>query len=319
MKTYKDYLTEGLLKSLGDWFDDKGRGAKLAAKAPPPKPEPKTNVKPLGTGRNFAKGSFADYAKGAPEIVPDVEAKPSSYPDVIRHFRNRGGLDISKNSGYKGNEASPKGGKKIRLAGMKNEETQEIVRNLVTEIMRQRMEDDKLVLESGLARIAHHMNSSGGLGIIASATGTDARKERHTEMIKRLRSHGYGPVVTTGKTKEWGPEASVLVPGIKPHHLKSIGDEFGQQAVIHAKHGKGTLHWLAAGGDKAGSSEEIGKAHYNTPNDVGVTVLKGLGWRPKDDRKPNRSLTFKEETEYVLEGLWVAPTGQLNPLWTKYK
>ena len=168
------------------------------------------------------------------------------------------------------------------------------------------------LVESGLSRIAHHLDN-GGVGILAAATPQDASQDRYKKLIRRTRELGYGPIVTTGKTKDWGVEKSIVVPGITPGHLKQIGNEFNQKAVIHAPNkNKATMHYLDAAGDQAGTSEDIGKAHFNTPNHFGITVLKGAGFSPKDTRTPTRSFTFKEEIVAVL----YPPTGQLNPFWT---
>jgi hypothetical protein len=165
------------------------------------------------------------------------------------------------------------------------------------------------LVEAGLARINQHLNK-GGIGIIAAATPQDSSKNRYKKLINRARELGYGPIVANGKTKDWGAEKSIIVPGITPGHLKQLGTEFKQDAVIHAPNAKqATMHYT--GGDKAGTSEPLGATHYNTPNDFGITVLKGAGFSPKDDKKANRSLTFKEDITAIL----YPPTGMLNPFW----
>jgi len=184
----------------------------------------------------------------------------------------------------------------------------------LTEVL---MPDTSVLLEAGLSRIRHHLTAPGSsIGIIASATGDDNSKERHANLIRRTRELGYGPILASGRSK-WGPEASIVVPNISKQHLQQLGNEFGQQAVIHAKGNNATMHYLKAAGDKTGSDEPIGQAHFNTPNALGVTVLKGLGFRPKDTRAATRSFTFKE-SECVLESLEIPPLGQLNPEWKPY-
>ena len=173
----------------------------------------------------------------------------------------------------------------------------------------------QVLLEHGLARLQHHLSNGHPVGIIAAATGEDASHTRFRHLIRSARELGYGPIVATGKTKEWGSERSLVVPNISLGHLKKLGNDYGQQAVIHHSKGMAKLHWLKASGEKNGSSEDLGHAHFNKKNDLGITVLKGAGWRPKDDRTPGRSFTFGEDNLISLE---IPPTGLLNRLWKPY-
>lgn len=186
-------------------------------------------------------------------------------------------------------------------------------------------EEQQALLEAGLARIHDHLSSGRSVGIISASLGDKTKKENdeaHKRLGKRLGELGYGKIQATGRS-QWGPERSYVVPNITHDHIKKLGDEFEQQAVIHAQGKKAHLHYLkAAGKEKEGTQEAIGSKHFNTPNDYGVTILKGIGFNPKDTREPTRSFTFKEEAdagEYVLLSLEVPPSGQLNPFPKPYK
>lgn len=177
-------------------------------------------------------------------------------------------------------------------------------------------EEQQALLESGLARIHAHMEAGRSLGIISAWTGDKTKKENdeaHKRLGKRIGELGYGRIQATGRS-QWGPERSYVVPNITHEHLKKLGDEFEQQAVIHAQGNKAHLHHLKAS-ETPGKKEAIGSQHFNKPNDYGITILKGVGFNPKDTREPTRSFTFKEEaeTDYVLVSLEVPPSGQLNP------
>jgi hypothetical protein len=178
---------------------------------------------------------------------------------------------------------------------------------------------EQKLLESGLARIQTHLAAGRSLGIISAATGKDTTEDKanHKNMVKRLREFGYGPIQATGRSS-WGPERSLIVPNITTDHLDQVGNEFNQQAVIHVQgNKKAHLRYLKAAGEKSGTQEEIGDTHYNKPNENGVTILKGIGFNPKDTRKPNRAFTFTGE-ECIIESLTIPRGGQLHPLETPY-
>jgi hypothetical protein len=185
--------------------------------------------------------------------------------------------------------------------------------------------DRQRLLEAGLSRIQNHLDTGGALGIISAATldrNQQANEAAHRDMIKRLREHGYGPIQSTGRS-QWGPERSLIVPHARLEDLKQIGDEFDQDAVVYVPAGgkkKANLYYLNAAGAKAGSVEEIGPVHFNAPNPYhGITVLKGLGYNPRDTREPTRSFTFgNKNPEGVIETLTIPRGGQLHPLEKAY-
>ena len=186
----------------------------------------------------------------------------------------------------------------------------------------------KALLESGLSRIKHHLEDGKDLAVFSSATDDDATRQRHVNMINRIRTLGYGPIVATGKTKEWKPEHSVIVPNMTLGHAKQVGDEFGQQAIVHyrGKEKKASLYYLKAAAEgKAGTTQELGGAKFNTPNDEGgVTAVKGAGYSLADKRNPSRSFTFKEMMEvfggegFIVESLQRPPRGMFAPDWKPY-
>ena len=173
------------------------------------------------------------------------------------------------------------------------------------------------LLESGLSRINHHLNSGKDLAILSSVTGPDTPHSQHVSMINDIRKLGYGPIEATGHTANWQGERSVVVPKMTEEHAKNIGRKYKQKAVIHynGKTKEAHNHWLEDFEDKesnfkrkAGDSDEIGQAHFNKPNSMGITVLKGAGYHPKDMSKPTRSFTFSKENidkkgNFVLETL----------------
>ena len=181
------------------------------------------------------------------------------------------------------------------------------------------------LLESGLSRINHHLNDGKDLAILSS--NTDENKDIHRDqkaMIRHIRGMGYGPIVSRGRTKEWGSESSVIVPGMTLGHLKQVGEKFKQKAVLHYKGSTKTAsnHYLSTS-DKPGTSEELGAAHFNKPNDHGITVLKGAGYQAKDERNPTRHFTFSKEnvnkdTDVILESL-MRPPRPYCPDWTYYR
>lgn len=183
-------------------------------------------------------------------------------------------------------------------------------------------ETEKL-LESGLARIHKHLAGGGSLGIISGTLLSRDQKgneDAHRELIKRLREHGYGPIESTGRSK-WGIERSLVVPNAREDDLKKIGNEFGQDAVIHVPAGgkkNAVMHHLKAS-PQAGTSEDIGPEHFNTPNVKGITILKGLGYNPRDANNPTRSFTFgNKNKDNVIEALIVPRGGQLHPFAKPY-
>ena len=189
----------------------------------------------------------------------------------------------------------------------------------VLEVLSANQSQQELV-EAGLSRIYQHLQKD-SIGILSAVTPNKNNAENdkaHHEMIKHLRGMNYGPIEAQGRS-QWGPERSLIVPGITPGHLSQVGNAFKQQAVIHVPPGgeEANLHWLDTS-DKPGTVEKIGHAHFNKPNINGITALKGLGFRPKDDRAPSRSFTFSKENreinQVIIESLSYPPTGQLNPL-----
>lgn len=176
------------------------------------------------------------------------------------------------------------------------------------------------LLEAGLARLKAHLDAGRPLGIISGWTGGERSQDNaaHKNLVRRARELGYGPIQATGRS-QWGPERSLVIPGISKEHLHQLGNEFKQQAVIHVRGRKSArLHYLKAAGDKAGRFEDIGKTHFNKPNNMGVTILKGVGYAPKDDRKPTRAFTFESVEDnvdtYVLEALEIPPMGMFADL-----
>ena len=188
------------------------------------------------------------------------------------------------------------------------------------------------LLESGLSRINHHLNDGKDLAILSSVQDKDTPHSQHVKMINDIRHLGYGPIEATGHTANWNGERSVVVPSMTAGHAKQIGSKYGQQAVIHYK-GKtktASTHWLKDVDDhennfhrKAGQEEEIGQAHFNKPNSMGITVLKGAGYNPKDKSKPTRSFTFSKEDinkdcDVILEWLMKPPRGMFSPYRSHY-
>jgi Protein of unknown function (DUF3293) len=136
------------------------------------------------------------------------------------------------------------------------------------------------LLESGLARIRALMEKQ-QIGIVSAAKGEDASADEkaHMEMAKGLRKLSYDPIQATGRS-QWGPEKSYVVPGITRVHLHQIGNQFGQHAVTHVERGGRVAHQdYLDGHERAGQSDVI-------PNSLGVMILKGIGFNPKDDREP---------------------------------
>lgn len=184
--------------------------------------------------------------------------------------------------------------------------------------------DQMSLLESGLSRINSHLNSGKDLAILSSVTGEDASHSKHVQMIKHVRSLGYGPIESTGRTEHWGSERSVVVPNMSLGHAKQVGNKFDQQAIIHYK-GKtktASQHWLKDTDEhKKDEAETLGAAHFNKPfgpNVGGISALKGAGYRPKDDRSASRSFTFTKEeinkgSDFILEKLEWPPRGMFSP------
>ena len=195
------------------------------------------------------------------------------------------------------------------------------------------------LLESGLARIRALMEKQ-QIGIISAAKGDDASadEEAHMEMAKGLRKLSYGPIQATGRS-QWGPEKSYVVPGITRVHLHQIGNQFGQHAVTHLERGGQVAHQdYLDGHERAGQSDVIGTSHFNKPDSLGVMILNGIGFNPKDDREPTRSFTFdktdqprrpwgrraattvneEDDPAFVLESLEIPPFGQLHLCWMPY-
>jgi hypothetical protein len=85
-------------------------------------------------------------------------------------------------------------------------------------------------------------------------------KMLHRRLSKRLSELGYGHVQAAGRSR-WGAERSFIVINARKEHLTQLGNEFGQEAVIHVKGNNiAHLHHLdAAPADKTGTSEPIGK------------------------------------------------------------
>ena len=191
------------------------------------------------------------------------------------------------------------------------------------------------LLESGLSRINHHLNSGHDLAILSSVTGADSSHSKHVKMINDIRGLKYGPIESTGHTEKWEGERSVVVPHMSLGHAKQVGTKYGQQAIIHynGKTKTASQHWLTDFDDeennvhkKAGDVDELGSAHFNKPlgkNVGGVSVLKGAGYHPKDMSKPTRSFTFTKENinqvgGYVLERLTWPPRGMFMPYRSHY-
>jgi hypothetical protein len=178
-----------------------------------------------------------------------------------------------------------------------------------------------VLLEMGLSRMRTHFQN-GPVGIVSAFQGKDRNEDEdnHKKLIGMAREHGYGPIQTTGRS-QWGPEKSVVIPGVSKEHLEKFGNHFNQQAAIHVTDGgtKANLHWLKSS-DKPGVTEHLGGVHYNKPNDLGVTILKGHGFNTKDKtsigaektdgERPTRSFTFGEG--YILEKIEIPPSGMLR-------
>lgn len=190
-------------------------------------------------------------------------------------------------------------------------------------------EERQALVEAGLSRIHTHLKGGKGIGIISPKTDNMDTKELHHArqgMVKDFRDLGYGPIHTQGRS-DWGPEESMVVPGVSKKHLKSVGEKYKQQAVIHAKNlEKATMHHLSTS-KTPHTDENIGAAHFNKPNNYGITIMKGAGFKPRPDKfvgpdkPPKRSFTFKESEDphYVIEMIMYPPRGQLNPFWTHVK
>ena len=174
------------------------------------------------------------------------------------------------------------------------------------------------LLESGLSRINHHLNDGKDLAIISSVKDADTPHSKHVQMINSIRKLGYGPIESTGRTKNWTPERSVVVPGMTREHAKQIGKQFDQNAIVHyeGKHKTAYQHWLKdTDTHKEGEVETLGAAHFNNPKTPAMTVLKGAGYNPKKDtesKNVTRQFSFSKENinsgdEFILESLMRPP------------
>jgi hypothetical protein len=181
------------------------------------------------------------------------------------------------------------------------------------------------LLEAGLERLRQHLRAGRSLGIISAwkrerPEAIDAAHERrlndeaHQRLIRRLRELRYGPIQSTGRS-EWGPERSVVVPNVALADLKQLGNEFEQDAVIFVPPGKktATRHHLQAS-ETPGRIDVLGPEHFNTPNPKGgITVLKGIGYDPRDPRNPTRYITFGAKRNGMIESLTLPPLPPLHP------
>ena len=173
------------------------------------------------------------------------------------------------------------------------------------------------LLESGLSRINHHLNDGKDLAILSSVKDADTPHSQHVKMIHSIRKLGYGPIESTGRTKDWGSERSVIVPGMSREHAKQVGNEFKQDAIVHyeGKHKIAYNHYLKdTEKHKAGDVEELGAAHFNNPKSNAMTVLKGAGYNPKKDvegKAVTRQFAFSKENintgDFILESLMRPP------------
>lgn len=149
-----------------------------------------------------------------------------------------------------------------------------------------------VLLEAGLNHLRQHI-ADGPVGVVSAARGTPEDKENHKKLIHMARAHGYSPIEAQGKSKKWGDERSVVIPGASVEHTKKFGEHFNQDAVIHMNKGEGHLHWL--NGDKKGVTQHIGKVHFNQRDPENKTVIKN---------KPTAN-SFSFEEDYVLESLQI--------------
>lgn len=178
------------------------------------------------------------------------------------------------------------------------------------------------LVEAGLDRLRQHIRAGHSLGIIsASKPGRSPAEdnEAHRSLIRRLRELRYGPIQSTGRS-QWGPEKSVVVPNVLLADLKKIGDEFGQDAVIFVPAGKkSAARYYLQASETPGLVQVLGPEHFNMPNPKGITILKGIGYNPRDPRNPTRSITFGHETDGVIESLTVPPLPPLHPSEKPYR
>ena len=149
-----------------------------------------------------------------------------------------------------------------------------------------------------LARIVKTLKAGGQIGTVSPETGETVTKSQKKTAHKQIQSDlkrlsKKGAVSFTGPhkgrykysgTEEPAKEGSyVLKPGTKEGSgkhfekiLKALGSKYKQQSVLKVdKGGEGELKYT--GGEAKGTSEPMGKIHYNKPLKTGSgdTQFKG--------------------------------------------
>ena len=85
------------------------------------------------------------------------------------------------------------------------------------------------LVEAGLSRIATHLKSGRGLGILSAKTPEIGDAEAHDatqSMVRDFRNLGYGAIARALGRSDWGQEAAIIVPGVSRKHLKDIAQSF---------------------------------------------------------------------------------------------
>lgn len=183
--------------------------------------------------------------------------------------------------------------------------------------------DQERLVEAGLARLRQHLLAGRSLGIISASKperSSAENEEAHRRLVRRLRELRYGPIQATGRA-DWGPERSVVVPDVLLADIKQLGDEFDQEDIIFVPAGKkAAARYNLRASPNPGRIDILGPTHFNTPNQRGITILKGIGYNPRDARNPTRSITFGTKgAKGMIESLIVPPLPPLHPCKMPYR
>lgn len=165
----------------------------------------------------------------------------------------------------------------------------------------------KVLLESSLNRLLHHMGKDKEFAILSASRAKDAvgnpisdreNKRRSHVMGKAIRGLGYSFIKVHGRVSELQHdgsqvhvrERSFLVPGMTKKHAIRLGRIWGQDSVIHSSQGKDRIDFKTT--RETPEHKKLGKTQFSlhkivaAPSVYDTAVARGSGWNKPRGKKP---------------------------------